>query len=247
MYKGYIYTIYLTFLSVYDIIFSTILQERRKTMKSIPKTIDILDCSHTMAAPLLSECEYPYEALPKIKEFIKSCFDRLDDTYEKISEDVYIAKDAKVWPNTTIVGPTIIGHRTEVRPGAFIRGSVLVGDDAVIGNSTELKNCIVFDKAQLPHYNYVGDSIIGYKGHLGAGAIASNLRLDRENIKIDGETLDIKKMGVCLGDLAEVGCGTVICPGTIIGRETLVYPVVTVKGVIPEKKIFDGHRLKDRR
>ena len=135
-------------------------------MANIPKTVDLFDLSHTMAEPLLSQCEYPYYAIPKIGEFIKSCFEKLDDTYEKVSDDVYIAKDAHVWPGATIVGPTIIGHRTEVRPGAFVRGKVLVGDDAVIGNSTELKNCIVFDKAQLPHYNYVGDSIIGYRGHM---------------------------------------------------------------------------------
>ena len=216
-------------------------------MTYIPKICDLYDLTHTMAEPMLRDLEYPYEALSKIGNFIKECFATLDDSYEKVAEDVYIAKDAKIWNGATIVGPTIIGHKTEVRPGAFIRGNVLVGDGAVIGNSTELKNAIIFDGAQLPHYNYVGDSIIGYKGHLGAGAIASNLRLDREMIKINGESIGIKKMGVCLGDLAEVGCGSVICPGTIIGKESLVYPVVTVKGIIPERKIYDGHVLKDRR
>ena len=216
-------------------------------MNTIPKTLEIFDLSHTMAEPLLRECEYPYEAIPKIKEFIKSLFDKLDDSYEKVSEDVYIAKDAKIWPNTTIVGPTIIGHRTEVRPGAFVRGSVLVGDDAVIGNSTELKNCIIFDKAQLPHYNYVGDSIIGYRGHMSAGAIASNLRLDKEKIFVEGVATNLTKFGVCLGDHAEVGCSAVCCPGTIIGRRTMVYPLVMVKGVLPSEKVYDGHNLKDRR
>lgn len=216
-------------------------------MANIPRTIDLFDFSHTMAEPLLRECEYPYEAIPKIKEFIKSLFDKLDDSYERVSEDVYIAKDAKVWPNATIVGPTIIGHRTEVRPGAFVRGSVLVGDDAVIGNSTELKNCIVFDKAQLPHYNYVGDSIIGFRGHMSAGAIASNLRLDKEKIFVDGIATNLTKFGVCLGDFAEVGCSAVLCPGTIIERGTLVYPLVMVKGVLPRNKVYDGHTLMDRR
>lgn len=216
-------------------------------MANIPKTVDLFDLSHTMAEPLLSQCEYPYYAIPKIGEFIKSCFEKLDDTYEKVSDDVYIAKDAHVWPGATIVGPTIIGHRTEVRPGAFVRGKVLVGDDAVIGNSTELKNCIVFDKAQLPHYNYVGDSIIGYRGHMSAGAIASNLRLDKEKIFVEGVPTDLTKFGICLGDHAEVGCSAVLCPGTIIGRRTLVYPLVMVKGVVPAGKVYDGHSLKDRR
>ena len=211
-------------------------------MNNIPRTIELFDLSHTKAEPLLSECEYPYEAIPKIKEFIKSLFDKLDDSYEKISEDVYIAKDAKIWPNTTIVGPTIIGHRTEVRPGAFVRGSVLVGDDAVIGNSTELKNCIVFDRAQLPHYNYVGDSIIGFRAHMGAGAIASNLRLDKRNVAIGSgnEKLDTgaRKIGVFLGDYAEVGCGCVLCPGTIVGREAQIYPLSTVRGIVGEREIY---------
>lgn len=216
-------------------------------MNNIPRTIELFDLSHTQAEPLLRECEYPYEAIPRIKEFIKSLFDKLDDSYEKISEDVYIAKDAKIWPNTTIVGPTIIGHRTEVRPGAFVRGSVLVGDDAVIGNSTELKNCIVFDRAQLPHYNYVGDSIIGHRGHMSAGAIASNLRLDKGKISVEGVATNLTKFGVCLGDFAEVGCSAVLCPGTIIGRGTLVYPLVMVKGVLPGNKVYDGHTIMDRR
>ena len=216
-------------------------------MNNIPRTIELFDLSHTKAEPLLRECEYPYEAIPKIKEFIKSLFDKLDDSYEKISEDVYIAKDAKIWPNTTIVGPTIIGHRTEIRPGAFVRGSVLVGDDAVIGNSTELKNCIVFDRAQLPHYNYVGDSIIGHRGHMSAGAIASNLRLDKGKISVEGVATNLTKFGVCLGDFAEVGCSAVLCPGTIIGRGTLIYPLVMVKGVLPGNKVYDGHNIMDRR
>jgi NDP-sugar pyrophosphorylase family protein len=158
-----------------------------------------------------------------------------------------IAKDAIISDKAVILPPTIIGHRTEVRPGAFVRGSVLVGDDAVIGNSTELKNCIVFDRAQLPHYNYVGDSIIGHRGHMSAGAIASNLRLDKGKISVEGVATNLTKFGVCLGDFAEVGCSAVLCPGTIIGRGTLVYPLVMVKGVLPENKVYDGHTIMDRR
>lgn len=216
-------------------------------MTIIPKTKEIFDITHTLAAEMLAKCEYPYEAIPKIGECIRSLSKKLDDSYEMVGEDVYIAKDAKVWDGVTIVGPAVIGHKTEVRPGAFIRGNVLVGDGAVIGNSTELKNCIVFDKAQLPHYNYVGDSIIGFMSHMSAGAIASNLRLDKEKISVSGISTGLTKFGVCLGDHAEVGCGAVLCPGTIIGKRTLVYPLVMVRGVLPGEKVYDGHTLKDRR
>ena len=216
-------------------------------MTNIPKTTELFNTEHTLAKDLLLQCEYPYEAIPKIGECIRSLSKKLDDSYEKVGEDVYIAKDAKVWDGVTIVGPTIIGHKTEVRPGAFIRGNVLVGDGAVIGNSTELKNCIVFDKAQLPHYNYVGDSIIGFMSHMSAGAIASNLRLDKEIISVSGISTGLTKFGVCLGDHAEVGCSAVLCPGTIIGKRTLVYPLVMVRGVLPGEKVYDGHTLKDRR
>ena len=216
-------------------------------MTNIPKTTELFDTEHTLAKDLLLQCEYPYEAIPKIGECIRSLFQKLDDSYEKVGEDVYIAKDAKVWDGVTIVGPTIIGHKTEVRPGVFIRGNVLVGDSAVIGNSTELKNCIIFDKAQLPHYNYVGDSIIGFMAHMSAGAIASNLRLDKEKISVSGVSTGLTKFGLCLGDHAEVGCSAVLCPGTIIGKRTLVYPLVMVRGVLPGDKVYDGHSLKDRR
>ena len=214
------------------------------------KTKELFDLSHTLAAPLLEECEYPHLALPHIGEYIKSLFSQLGDEYTEISEGVYVARDAKIWNNVTIVGPTIIGHRAEIRPGAFIRGNALIGDDAVIGNSTEIKNAIVFDGAQLPHYNYVGDSIIGSKSHMGAGSIASNLRLDQKEIilKNDDEQMasGLRKIGVFLGDRAEVGCGSVLCPGSIIGRSTLVHPLVSVKGSLPESSIYDGKQIKAR-
>ena len=216
----------------------------------ILKTNELFDLSHSIAAPLLSECEYPHQALPKITAFIKECFAKLDSSYEEISEGVFVASDAKIWDGATIVGPTIIGHRAEIRPGAFIRGSVIIGDGAVIGNSTEVKNSIVFDGAQLPHYNYVGDSIIGYKAHMGAGAIASNLKLDKKEIVLRGDdeqmNSGLKKIGVLLGDHAEVGCGSVLCPGSIVGREALVYPLSMVRGTVPAKTIFDGKIFKER-
>jgi NDP-sugar pyrophosphorylase family protein len=217
----------------------------------ILKTNDLFDLSHTIAAPLLEQCEYPHEALPKIGEFIKSCFATLDESYKEISEGVFVADDAKIWDGVTIVGPTIIGHKAEIRPGAFIRGNAIIGDGAVVGNSTEIKNAIVFDDAQLPHYNYVGDSIIGHKAHMGAGSIASNLRLDKKEItlKSDDEQMDsgLRKIGVFLGDYAEVGCGSILCPGSIVGREAMVYPLVSVRGSVPERTIYDGKSFKARR
>lgn len=219
-------------------------------MNNIPKTSELFDFDRTIAKPLLSECEYPYEVLPRIADFIKTISGDLDSSFKEVTPGVFIAEDARIWEGATICPPTIIGHKTEVRPGAFIRGNVIVGDGAVIGNSTELKNSIVFDGAELPHYNYVGDSIIGYKSHMGAGAIASNLRLDRRELSVfkDGEKVNtgLKKIGVFLGDRAELGCGCVACPGSAVGRETLVFPLVRISGVIPEKMIWDGETYKER-
>ena len=217
----------------------------------IYKTQELFDLGWTIAEPLLEKCEYPHEALPKIGSFIKEeIAPLLDASYTEVSEGVFVAKDAKIWDNVTIVGPTVIGHGAEIRPGAFIRGNAIIGDGAVIGNSTEIKNAIVFDGAQLPHYNYVGDSIIGYKAHMGAGAIASNLRLDKKEIvlKSEGEQMasGLKKIGVFLGDHAEVGCGSVLCPGSIVGKGAMVYPLSTVRGTVPENSIFDGHSIKEK-
>ena len=172
----------------------------------------------------------------------------LDETYRQVDEGIYIAKDAVVWDGATIVAPTIIGRKAEIRPGAFIRGGVIIGNGAVIGNSTEVKNSIIFDEAQLPHYNYVGDSIIGHRAHMGAGAIASNLRLDKSEVIISyGEEkmpTGLRKVGVFLGDRAEVGCGCVLCPGATIGRESVVSPLVRVVGCIPPDRIYDGQTIK---
>lgn len=207
-------------------------------MKKIPKTKELFDLNHSIAKDLLEKCEYPHQGLPEINSYIKSCFPLLDGSYKEISKDVFVADDAFIWQGATIVGPAIIGSGAEIRPGAFIRGNVIVGNEAVIGNSTEVKNSIVFDKAQLPHYNYVGDSIIGFRAHMGAGAIASNLRLDRKNIRLGEIETGLRKIGVFLGDSAEVGCGTVICPGTIIGKGAIVYPMMTARGVIGEGEIY---------
>lgn len=217
----------------------------------IYKTQELFDLDWTVAEPLLRGCEYPHQALPKIGDFIlNEIKPLLDDSYREIGEGVYAADDAKIWDGATIVGPTVIGHGAEIRPGAFIRGNAIIGNGAVIGNSTEVKNAIVFDGAQLPHYNYVGDSIIGYKAHMGAGAIASNLRLDKKEITLkssdENMATGLKKIGVFLGDRAEVGCGSVLCPGSIVGKDAMVYPLSTVRGTVPEKTIFDGHGYKEK-
>jgi NDP-sugar pyrophosphorylase family protein len=213
-------------------------------MPKIPKTRDLFDISHSLAEVLLDDCEYPHEALAKIKNYIIDCASMLGNAYKEIAKDVFVANDAVIWNGSTIIGPTIVGHKAEIRPGAFIRGNVIVGDGALIGNSTEIKNSIILDEAKLPHYNYVGDSIIGFRAHMGAGTIASNLRLDKKDIELslDEEKINTKlrKIGVFLGDYAEIGCGCVICPGAIIGREAVIYPMTTVKGVIGERVIYKG-------
>ena len=149
-----------------------------------PTTEELFDLSRSIVGDLIKNCEYPHLALSKIDDFINQCIPMLDETYRQVDEGIYIAKDAVVWDGATIVAPTIIGRKAEIRPGAFIRGGVIIGNGAVIGNSTEVKNSIIFDEAQLPHYNYVGDSIIGHRAHMGAGAIASNLRLDKSEVII---------------------------------------------------------------
>lgn len=208
------------------------------------KITDLYDLSHTGAADYLSSFEYPWEALAGIKEMIIELGNSLDsELYNKVGENVWISKTAKIYPNNYIEGPCIIGHNTEVRPGAFIRGSVLVGENCVVGNSTELKNCILFDNVQVPHYNYVGDSILGYKSHMGAGSITSNVKSDKTLVVIknyDGEKIETgrKKVGAMLGDFVEVGCGSVLNPGTVIGRNASVYPLSSVRGVVPQGSIY---------
>ncbi len=209
------------------------------------KTKDLLDLSKTLAQPLLEEVEYPWEVLGKISEFIKEVGETLPaEEYDRVGEDVWIAKDAEVYETAYIKGPCIIGHNTEVRHCAFIRGSALIGNNCVIGNSVEVKNAIIFDNVQVPHYNYVGDSILGYKSHMGAGAVTSNVKSDRTLVKVreNGETVEtgLKKFGAILGDYVEVGCNSVLNPGTVIGRHSSVYPTSGVRGVVPENSIYKG-------
>ena len=207
------------------------------------KTKDLYDLSHTRAAEMLAKTVYPWEALSGIKDLILALGEALPrEEFDEVSEHVWIAKDAKIFPNNYIAGPCIIGHGTEVRPGAFIRGSALVGDNCVVGNSTELKNVILFDNVQVPHYNYVGDSILGYRSHMGAGSITSNVKSDKKLIvvKCGEERIEtgLKKIGAMLGDRVEVGCNSVLNPGTVVGRDSNIYPTSCVRGTVPEKCIW---------
>lgn len=204
---------------------------------------ELYTLSETLAAPLLSDVTYPWEALSKIGAFILELGATLsEEEYEKRGENIWIARSAKVAPTASITGPCIIGKDTEVRHCAFIRGNALVGDGAVVGNSTELKNVILFNKVQVPHYNYVGDSILGYKAHMGAGSITSNVKSDKLLVKVhtpegDIET-GIKKFGAMIGDEVEVGCGSVLNPGTVIGKKSNIYPLSSVRGVVPANSIY---------
>ena len=209
------------------------------------KISDLYDLSHTSAADHLAKYTYPWEALADIQNIIIEIGNTLDpELYEKRGEDIWISKSAKIYPNNYIAGPCIIGHKTEVRPGAFIRGSALVGENCVVGNSTELKNVILFDNVQVPHYNYVGDSILGYKSHMGAGSITSNVKSDKTLVVIKTQDkseeyrTERKKVGAFLGDNVEIGCGSVLNPGTIVGRESSVYPLSSVRGIVPAGSIY---------
>ena len=197
----------------------------------------------TIAKDIFNGVTYPWEVLPKISSFILELGATLsEDEYEKRGENVWVAKSAKVAPTAFINGPAIIGKDAEVRHCAFIRGNAIVGEGAVVGNSTELKNVVLFNKVQVPHYNYVGDSVLGYKAHMGAGSITSNVKSDKKLVVVHGDGFDIetgmKKFGAMLGDNVEVGCNSVLNPGTVIGRESNVYPLSSVRGVVPEKSIF---------
>ena len=207
------------------------------------RTKDLLDLDHTMAKEYLERFEYPWEALGGIKETIISLGKQLSkDEYDEVSENVWVAKTAKVFPTAYLGAPCIIGPETEVRHCAFIRGSALVGKGCVVGNSAELKNVIIFDNVQVPHYNYVGDSILGYRSHMGAGSITSNVKSDKTLVVVkNGEEkieTGLKKFGAILGDHVEVGCNSVLNPGTVIGRYTNIYPVSRVRGVVPEHSIY---------
>ncbi len=204
---------------------------------------EMYDLEQTIAAELFQGKTYPWEVLPLIKDFIPELGKTLSpEEYEQRGENIWIARDAVIAPTASITGPCIIGKGVEIRQCAFIRGSAIVGEGAVVGNSTELKNVILFNKVQVPHYNYVGDSILGYKAHMGAGSITSNVKSDKTLVVVkgQGETMatGLKKFGAMLGDCVEVGCNSVLNPGTVIGPHTNIYPLSSVRGVIPPEHIF---------
>lgn len=200
------------------------------------ETKELFQCETPYLTELFCRYQYPWEILPNIKDYILNLIKKGIDGFEEIAENVYVGKNVKIYPNTTIEGPAIIGEGTEIRPGAFIRGSVITGANCVIGNSTEMKNCVLLEKVQVPHYNYVGDSILGNKSHMGAGSICSNLKTDGKNVVIHGDCeyeTGLRKIGGILADGADVGCGCVLNPGTIIGKNTSVYPLNSLRGVFP--------------
>lgn len=204
---------------------------------------ELFDTEKTIAKDVFEGLEFPWEVLPKIKEFIIELGNTLsEDKFYKQGDNVWIAKSAKIYPNVYIDGPCIIDEEAEVRPSAFIRGCAIVGKNAVVGNSTELKNVILFDGVQAPHFNYVGDSILGYEAHLAAGVITSNLKGDKSlvQIKEGDEKIDtnIKKVGAFVGDNVEVGCNSVLSPGTVLGRNVRVYPLSFVRGVVKENSLY---------
>lgn len=203
----------------------------------------LLDLKETIAAELFEGKTYPWEVLPEIKDFILKLGKTLDpEEYEYKEGDIWIARSAEVAPTAYINGPAIIGKNTEVRHCAFIRGNAIVGDGCVVGNSTELKNVVIFNCVQVPHYNYVGDSVLGYKSHMGAGSICSNVKSDKQLVVVKDKEekveTGLKKFGAMLGDHVEVGCGSVLNPGTVIGKNTNIYPLSSVRGCVPSDSIY---------
>ncbi len=204
---------------------------------------ELYTIENKMIAPLFEGLTYPFEALPKISEYIKNLGPTLDkEIYDCLGDDIWVTQSAKIAPSASITGPCIIGENTEVRHCAFIRGNALVGNDCVVGNSTELKNVVLIGKVQVPHYNYVGDSVLGYGSHMGAGSITSNVKSDKTLVvlKQNGETYEtgLKKFGAMIGDFVEVGCGSILNPGTIIGKNTNIYPLSSVRGIVDSSSIY---------
>lgn len=204
---------------------------------------DLFNYDESIAAKELKKYEEPWKIVPNIFEIIKEVIKNLDvKNYNVINNNVYIHKTCKIFEPNHIDGPCVIGEGTEIRPGAFIRGNVIIGKRCVIGNSCEIKNSIIFNEAQIPHFNYIGDSIVGHKAHFGAGSITSNLKSDKSNIEIkNGKEIiktELKKFGALVGDYAEIGCNTVLNPGTIVGKNTIIYPLSFVRGVIKENSIY---------
>ena len=214
-------------------------------------TKDLFECDIPFLKETFEKAQYPWEILPQIKEIIKSVLEKGLPGYHLLKEGVLVGEDVSVAETATIIPPAIIGSHTEIRPGAYLRGNVITGENCVLGNSSEFKNCILLYHVQAPHYNYVGDSILGNNAHMGAGSICSNLKSDGKNIVIHGaeeyET-GLRKIGGILGDHADIGCGSVLNPGSVIGKNTQVYPMSCIRGVVPENSIYkDKDNIVDKR
>ncbi len=205
------------------------------------KTANLFDTKDTFLQKAFNRSEFPWEILPKIKELIQNLLDNPPEDYRLIKEGVLVGNNVKISDTATVIPPAIIGSNTEIRHCAYLRGNVIILDNCVVGNSSELKNCILLNKVQVPHYNYVGDSILGNNSHLGAGAICSNLKSDKKSVVVKGDgysaNSNLRKFGAMLGDGVDVGCGSVLNPGTVIGKNTRIYPLTSVRGVIPENSI----------
>ncbi|MBQ2659273.1 MAG: UDP-N-acetylglucosamine pyrophosphorylase [Erysipelotrichaceae bacterium] len=216
-------------------------------------TKNLFDLDHTIAKEYLEKYEYPWEALPEIKNFIKELIEKLDkNEYKEVAENVWAHKSVSIAPSASLTGPAIIGKDSEIRPSAYIRGNAIIGEGCVIGNSCEIKNAIIFDKSQVPHFNYVGDAILGFHAHMGAGSIVSNLKADGRDVVIrDGEEVvetHLRKFGAMIGDNAEIGCNSVMNPGTVIGRNSNVYPLARVRGLVPANSIYkDEDNIVEKR
>ena len=206
------------------------------------KTIHLFDLTHSIAGDYLASFEYPWQALPGIRDLIPRLAQGLGDDYREISPRVWVHTSVTIAPTASVAGPCIIGPGTEIRHCAYIRGSVIIGANCVVSNSSELKNCIIFDEAQIPHFNYVGDSIMGYRSHVGGGAMTSNLKGDKSQVVVrlgeDTYPTGLQKFGAIIGDFVDVGANTLLNPGTVIGKHSRIYPGVVVRGVIPENHIF---------
>ncbi len=213
-------------------------------MNKSVKTAELFDCRTPYIKPLFAECEYPWQILPKIKSYIKELLEAGIEGYTLIAEGVLVGKNVKIHSSATIIPPAVIGSGTELRPGAFIRGNVIIGEGCVIGNSSELKNCVLLERVQVPHYNYVGDSVLGNKAHMGAGSICSNLKSDGRAVVIHGDEeyeTGLRKIGGILADGADIGCGCVLNPGTVVGKNTSVYPLTSLRGVYPSEVIVKAN------
>lgn len=209
------------------------------------KTDELFECKNPYMKELFEDAEYPWEILPKIGEYVKKLISEEISGYKLIDFGVLVGENVKIAETATIIGPAVIGKNTEIRPGAYIRGNVIIGEGCVIGNSTELKNCVLLDEAQVPHFNYVGDSVLGNHAHMGAGVICSNLKADGKAVVIKGEKnyeTGLRKVGAILGDGADIGCNSVINPGTVVGKNTSVYPLTSLRGVYPADCIVKSQK-----